>query len=447
MQPGAVDVTQRSIPATNNGTTLKTIKANTNTKIYLPAGWKPDEVTPPRPDELPPYLGYAYETPASLACAYSLVTPVSGCNPNTVTKNVSGGSKAIAVVDAYDDPWAGPDLAYFSSQFGFPFSPEQFQVVYEDGPGLPPAIDETGGWELEESLDIEYSHAMAPNATIYLVETDSNDLSDLLTGVQVAVNLIQCGLPTTCPAGSKGRGEVSMSWGGPEFAAETTLDSYFTTPAVVYVAAAGDAPGTNWPCVSPNVVCAGGTTIRRNPLTGNFIEERTWESGSGGVSLYEAIPSYQSSISGIVGPARGVPHVALDSNPITGAWVWDSNYYDELGGGWFIVGGTSMATPTWAGIINTEGSFEPSSASELGVIYKTKADPADDDDIDAGRLRTLRWIPCRARLGPMHGCWHRERPPRQVAAREPSRRSHERGQSNTRGAFRACSFLQETEMA
>ena len=133
---GTIIVPKASVPATNNGTTLKTIRANTNTKIYLPAGWKPDEVTPPRPDELPPYPGYAYETPASLACVYSLVTPVSGCNPNTVTKNVTGGSKAIAVVDAYDDPWAGPDLAYFSSQFGLPFSPEQFQVVYEDGPGL-----------------------------------------------------------------------------------------------------------------------------------------------------------------------------------------------------------------------------------------------------------------------------------------------------------------------
>lgn len=398
---GSIIVPKASIPATKNGTTLKTITANTNTKIYLPAGWKPDEVTPPRPDELPPFPGYAYETPASFACVYSLVTPVSGCNPNTVTKNVTGGSKAIAVVDAYDDPWAGPDLAYFSSQFGLPFSPGQFQVVYEDGPASPPGIDVTGGWEFEESLDIEYSHAMAPNATIYLVETDSNNLSDLLTGVQIASNLIQCGQPTTCPAGSKGRGEVSMSWGGPEFPAETSLEGFFSTPGVVYVAAAGDAPGTDWPCTSPKVVCAGGTTIRRNPFNGNFIEERTWELASGGVSLYEAIPSYQSSISGIVGTARGVPDVALDSNPITGAWVWDSNYFEELGGGWFIAGGTSMATPTWAGIINVAGIFHSGSETELGEIYANMGVTTDFNDTKlgdcgpyAGYLAVPGWDPC-----------------------------------------------------
>ncbi len=142
-------IPKSSIPATKNGSAPKTIQANTNTKMYLPGGWKPDEVTPPRPDELPPFPGYAYETPASLACVYSLVKKVPGCNPNTVTQNATGGSKAIAIVDAYDDPWAGPDLAYFSAQFGLPFSPEKFQVVYQDGPGAAPAVD--GTWRLGSS--------------------------------------------------------------------------------------------------------------------------------------------------------------------------------------------------------------------------------------------------------------------------------------------------------
>ena len=96
-----------------------------------------------------------------------------------------------------------------------------------------------------------------------------------------------------------------MSWGGTEFPEETSYDAAFTTPGVVYVAAAGDSAGeTGWPCVSPNVVCVGGTTIGRNPYTGDFLKESSWDLGSGGVSLYEPIPRYQSPISGIVGGSR-----------------------------------------------------------------------------------------------------------------------------------------------
>jgi len=396
---GTIIRPQSSIPATANGTTLKTRTANTNIQIYMPLGWKPSEVAPPRPDAYPPYAGYAYETPESIACLYSLVTVVAGCNPNTATNNPSGGAKAIAIVDAYDDPWAGPDLAYFSAQFGLPFNPDQLQVVYQTG--TEPPIDISGGWELEESLDIEYAHAMAPNATIYLVEANSNYYSDLLPSVTIASNLVRCGKTTTCPTTATGTGEVSMSWGGGEFASETSYDSYFTTPGVVYFAAAGDGPGTIWPSVSPNVVSAGGTSIRRNPVNGNFISEVTWDEAGGGVSFYEKIPSYQSSISGIVGTKRGVPDLSFDSNPYTGVWIWDSNYVEELGGGWFVVGGTSVASPSLAGIINRAGGFAASSNAELTKIYANKAVAADFNDTllgwcgpYLGYSAVAGWDPC-----------------------------------------------------
>jgi kumamolisin len=388
-----------SQPATNNGSTLKTMTANTTLLIYQPFGWKPEEVAPPRPEERPPYSGYAFETPASLGCVYSLVAVVAGCNPNTVTANPSGGKNVIAIVDAFDDPWAGPDLAYFSAQFGLPFSPSQLQVVYQSG--VEPPVDPSGGWELEESLDIEYAHAMAPDAVIYLVEANSNYLSDLLASVTIASNLVRCGSTSTCPASSKGTGEVTMSWGAGEFSTETSYDSYFTTAGVVYFASAGDGPGTIWPCVSPDVVCAGGTTTRRNPANGNFIDERAWDLGGGGVSLYETIPTYQSSISSIVGKARGVPDLSFDSNPVTGVWVWDSNYPEADGGGWFIVGGTSVASPSLAGIVNRAGAFAASSSAELTTIYKNKAVTTDYNDITlgycgpyAGYLAVTGWDPC-----------------------------------------------------
>ena len=398
--PGNVIVPESSVHPAHNGTTLKTRLASTSLLIYEPEGWNRSEVEPPRPGELPPYGGYAYETPASLACVYGLVTTATGCNPNSVTTNPTGGSKVIAIVDAFDDPWAGPDLAYFSAQFGIPFTPSQFQVVYQT-PGTEPPIDESGSWEVEESLDIEYSHAMAPDATIYLVEAESNSYANLLASVEIASDLVRCGQTTTCPAGSKGTGEVSMSWGGGEFSDETKYDSIFTTPGVVYFASAGDSPGTLWPCVSPNVVCAGGTTFRRSPETGNFIQETDWTLGGGGISLYETIPGYQKPIKGIVGPARGVPDVSADSNPVTGLWVWDSNYFEADGGGWFIVGGTSAASPTLAGIVNRAGSFYASSAKELTEVYSNMTSATDYFDVTegicgpyAGYLATTGWDPC-----------------------------------------------------
>lgn len=388
---GGIIVTPKSsmLPAAQ-GTTLKTMTVHTDLQLFVPAGWKPSEVAPPQPDELPPYSGYAYETPASLACLYSLVAVTTGCNPNKVTTNPSGGRNTIAIVDAYDDPWAGPDLAYFSAQFGLPFDPAQFEVVYQSG--TPPTVDPTGGWELKEALDTEYAHAMAPSARIYLVEANSDMASDLLTAVQIASDLIRCGRTTACPSTSKGTGEVSMSWGAGEFAGETSYDSTFTTPGVVYVASSGDSPGVDWPCASPNVVCAGGTTVRRNPYNGNFIAQWSWPSGGGGASSYETIPSYQSSISTIVGKSRGVPDVSLDSDPYTGLWVWSSYLFaidvaEGLGApdyGWWIVGGTSAAAPNWAGIINKAGAFAASTRAELTTMYKYKAVGADFNDIVAG---------------------------------------------------------------
>jgi subtilase family serine protease len=317
------------------------------------------------PSEAPPAAGYGYETPASLACIYHVVAPIPGCNPNETTNTPSGGSQSIAIVDAFDDPTAAADLAGFSAQFGLPLGPGKFQVVYAGG--AEPPLDPTGGWEVEESIDIEYSHAMAPNATLYLVEANSNQDSDLYPAVLVASNLVACGKPTACPAHSKGKGEVSMSWGGEEFAQEAELDGFFATPGVVYVASSGDDPGVTYPCASPNVVCAGGTSTARSEYTGNLIGEITWQDAGGGISFYEPEPGYQARLRRQLGGYRGVPDLAADSNTTTGAWILDTNAVP--GPGWYIGGGTSLAAPTVAGIVNAAGNFAASSAAELTELY------------------------------------------------------------------------------
>jgi kumamolisin len=342
------------------------LRSHTNLRFIVPNGVSPDEA--------PPFAGYAYETPASLACLYQLARPVRGCNPNQTTVNSSGGSRSIAIVDAYDDPNAAADLAYFSTQFGLP--PANFTVVYAQGSA--PPVDSSGGWELEESLDIEYAHAMAPKAKIYLVEANSNYDSDLYPAIQVASNLVACGSTHQCPRNSSGKGEVSLSWGGGEFQEETSLDAYFTTPNVVYFAAAGDESGVIYPCASPNVVCAGGTSIARSEYNGDYISEIAWSDAGGGVSYYEPIPRYQATdhaVAAQLGGYRGLPDVSADSNPNTGAWVWDTYPYETSEGyetGWYIVGGTSLATPLLAGVFNATGNFGPSSFAELTDIYTSR---------------------------------------------------------------------------
>lgn len=332
--------------------------AHTNVQVLLPAKALLREQT-----SGPPYLGYAYETPASLACVYGLVTIVSGCNPNKVTAVPTGGGRMIAIVDAYDAPHAASDLATFSTQFGLPHA--SFQVVYASG--VKPAYDM--GWEFEESLDVQWAHAMAPQAEIVLVEAASNNFSDLMVAEDVASKMVN----------AAGGGEVSNSWGSGEFYGETGYDSHFVKAGVVFLASSGDYPGTSWPSVSPNVVAAGGTTVRRSPATGNFLGESAWESAGGGVSLLEPRPSFQSKLSATVGNYRGVPDLSFDSNPLTGVWVYDSN-----AGGWNIVGGTSVASPALAGIINSAGSFYTSSNAELTTIYGKLGVAADYTDISSG---------------------------------------------------------------
>ena len=69
---------------------------------------------------------------------------------------------------------------------------------------------------------------------------------------------------------------------------ETSFDSSFTTPGVVYFASSGDQPGVQYPAASPNVVAAGGTTTARNPFTANFLSERAWDLTGRGLSAFEA---------------------------------------------------------------------------------------------------------------------------------------------------------------
>ena len=88
--------------------------------------------------------------------------------------------------------------------------------VNQTGGTAYPAADSTGGWEMEESLDVEWAHAIAPGAKIMLVEARSANDSDLLAAVDYAAAQANV---------------VSLSWGGGEFSGESTYDAHFSTRA------------------------------------------------------------------------------------------------------------------------------------------------------------------------------------------------------------------------
>jgi kumamolisin len=282
--------------------------AHTNFRLFSPREpYGTPDASPGRRTEstttgLPPYTDYAYETPASLGCVYGLATPVTGCNPNSVTAppNTGKGAKAIAIVDAYHYPSALADLTKFSAQFGLPApTSSSFQVIYASG-RQPPV---NSSWNVEEALDIEWAHTMAPKAVIYLVEANSASFSDLMTAVAKANSILA------------GTGIVSMSWGGTEFSGETNYDADFSGANVVYFAAAGDNPGVIWPSTSSRVVSVGGTSTSRGS-GGNYLSQTTWQSAGGGPSLYES-PAPGQSQAITVYANRATPDVAADANPST----------------------------------------------------------------------------------------------------------------------------------
>lgn len=258
-----------------------------------------------------------------------------------------GAGQVIGIVDAYDDPNVQNDLAVFSKEYNLPAcnaSNGCLREVFENG-RRPTA---NANWALEISLDVQWAHAIAPQATILLVETSSNSLNDLIAGVDLAVR--------------NGASVVSMSWMSGEFSSEASLDNHFVTNGVTFFAASGDSgTGTAYPAASPNVLGVGGTTLTLDSK-GNYSSEKAWSGSGGGISKYEHEPTYQALL-GLPDDGagrRGIPDVSYNGDPSTGYAVYDSVAINGLTG-WLQVGGTSAGTPQWAALTAVVNSMRAAS--------------------------------------------------------------------------------------
>jgi autotransporter-associated beta strand protein len=285
-----------------------------------------------------------------------------------------GSGQTIAIVDAYDDPNIASDLHQFDVQFGL--SDPVFNKVDQTGGTNYPTAG--GGWTEEISLDVEWAHAIAPGASILLVEANDATFTNLNAAVDYARN-------------QPGVVAVSMSYGTNEWSGETAYDSFYTTPSghagVTFLAASGDwgKPGI-YEAMSPNVVGVGGTTLKLDAAN-NYLSEAGWSSSGGGISPYESQPSYQSGVVTQSTTQRTNPDVAFVGG--TAVAIYDS--YD--GGSstpWFGVYGTSLSTPCWAGLVAIadqgrsllgQGSLDGLSQT-LPALYQLPA--SDYHDITSG---------------------------------------------------------------
>jgi subtilase family serine protease len=273
-------------------------------------------------------------TPAQITAAYGL-NAISFTSSSGSAVKGDGTGETIALIEMYHDPNIQSDLATFDAKYNLPTP--NLTVVNQAG------SQTDSGWSLEESMDVEWAHAIAPGASILVVEaapsnSQTQELQNLLNAVNTARN-------------TAGVVAVSMSWGFNEMPNESSFDSYFTTPTghqgVTFIAAGGDSGSVEYPAASPEVLSVGGTTLN---LTGGgaYSSETAWLSTGGGYSAFEQEPSYQGSVQ--TSGARSTPDVAFDADPNTGVEVY-STAPGASSGSWQVVGGTSLGAPSWAGII------------------------------------------------------------------------------------------------
>jgi subtilase family serine protease len=286
-------------------------------------------------------------TPAQIRAAYGLPV-LAGATPAQL-----GAGQTIYIVNAKHDPNIAAELAAFNTKFGLPGCSTrtlaagaslplaaasatgcELVVAYSAGANLTstaPAYD--SGWATEIALDVQWAHATAPLARLVLIEAPDAGVASLSNAVALANKM--------------GPGVVSMSFGAGEGSWTANYDAVFNTAGMSYLAATGDnGAAVSWPSVSTKVVAVGGTTLAYSGS--GTRSETTWSGTGGGMSAYTALPSYQSGIGGYA--RRAVADVAFNADPNSGQYV------ALLSPGatavrWVSAGGTSLATPQWAGLL------------------------------------------------------------------------------------------------
>jgi subtilase family serine protease len=317
--------------------------------------------TPPTTALCVSQLGIHCYNPAQLTKAYDLA-PLHEAG-------IDGRGKTIVIVDAFGSPTIANDLHTFDQVFGLP---DPKLTIRQDAGAVPPFDpnnSDMDGWAFETTLDVEWSHVFAPGANIVLEETPVSETE----GVQ--------GFPEIVKAENfvinHHLGDViSQSFGAteetfPNKQAIFNLRSAFINAAahdVTVLASSGDdgatdamldgstlfdMPVNSWPSADPLVTSIGGTQLLLDDNGNRLAPDVVWNdgfgAGGGGKSAVFDRPKFQDHVKKITGNHRGTPDISL-SAAVDGAVItFESFDPDRTGFG--LVGGTSEASPEFAGII------------------------------------------------------------------------------------------------
>jgi streptogramin lyase len=283
-----------------------------------------------------------------------------------------GSSQTVAVIDAYNDPYAESDLQEYRKKYKVYFKGTETACTEtsKGGNGCFKKIDQAGEtekeaeehskafpaeeaeWGGEISLDVDMVSAACPECHILLVEADNEELASLSAANEEAV--------------TKKATETSNSWGYVESSADASNDKYFDHPGIPTFAAAGDVQyngcdhkfgaGICYPAASQYAITVGGVKLTKKGVNWTAPTEEVWKeetetrrNGTGsGCSKYEPKPPGQKELSAKDSYCehRLDNDVSADAAVESAVSVRDS-YYP---GGWEDFGGTSAASPFVAGV-------------------------------------------------------------------------------------------------
>ena len=366
-----------------------------------------------------PYSECNY-VPSELRKAYGV--SASGLTGNGVT---------VAIVDAYASSTMPADANQYSENHGdAPFAPGQYtQVVTPADWNSQAACGGPAGWAPEESLDIEMVHGMAPNADVEYVGANSCNDDDLLAAIASVVNTHSASIISNSWGeimhGTGGTGadndtitpqeiqaytqvfqQAAVEGIGVQFSAGDCGDS---SPAAAATGANCDPTSTeaqaNWPDSSPWATAVGGTALFTSTASGKYDFESTMgdllslptTNASGGITAWSPLPGefyfgggggtsqdfnepwYQygvvpSSLSHTLltgahtrTAQRVTPDVAMQGDLVnaTAVGISDGSPYSEAG-----YGGTSVASPEWAGMMaDADQALGHAAGFENPLIY------------------------------------------------------------------------------
>ncbi len=300
------------------------------------------------------------------------------------SRGITGKGQTIVIVDSFGSPTIQSDLATFDAQFGLP-APPSFKIIQPAGPVGPYDPATMSGWAGETTLDVEWSHSMAPGANILLVETpvaETEGVAGFPQIIQAENYVINHHLGQV----------ISQSFGATEQTFPTAqsllrLRSAYVNAFrhhVTVLAASGDTGATgysntagtllythravDWPASDPLVTGVGGTQLQLDTNGNRTAPDQVWNDSfntalnqvffgdngpnalatDGGKSVIFSRPWYQIG-DGVHGGRRGVPDIAM-SGACSGLVVTYQSYGGQPAG-WYVVCGTSEASPLFAGIV------------------------------------------------------------------------------------------------